>query len=79
MQLSSLARLTHERHFNVKKFRRDELYIPGGLVIGLTLSSSGKDLHEVRLAKQTTGAMIASDSLLGFTGGGDNWFGLAME
>jgi hypothetical protein len=29
MQLSSLGRLTHERHFNTRKFKRDEMYIPG--------------------------------------------------
>jgi hypothetical protein len=31
MQLSSLARLTHERHYNMRKFKREETYIPGGL------------------------------------------------
>ena len=29
MQLSSLGRLTHERHFNTRKFKREEMYIPG--------------------------------------------------
>ncbi|GAB5037318.1 Hypothetical protein NocV09_07200060 [Nannochloropsis oceanica] len=47
MQLSSLGRLTHERHFNTRKFKREEMYIPGGLVLGLTLSASARDLHEV--------------------------------
>jgi hypothetical protein len=32
MQLANLARLTHEKHFNTKKFRREELLVPGGLV-----------------------------------------------
>jgi hypothetical protein len=32
MQLSSLGRLTHERHFNTRKFKRDEMYIPGSAV-----------------------------------------------
>ena len=47
MQLATLARLTHERHFNTRLFRREELFIPGGLVLGLTCSLSSRDLHEV--------------------------------
>lgn len=47
MQLASLARLTHERHFNTRKFRRDELFIPGGLVLGMSTSLASRDLHEV--------------------------------
>jgi len=47
MQLATLARLTHERHFNTRLFRREELFIPGGLVLGLTLSLASRDLHEV--------------------------------
>lgn len=47
MQLATLGRLTHERHFNTLKYSRDELYIPGGLVLGLTSSLSSRDLHEV--------------------------------
>eukprot|EP01036_Dinobryon_divergens_P033097 gene33095-42812_t len=47
MQLATLARLTHERHFNTLQFPRSELYIPGGLVLGLTSSLSSRDLHEV--------------------------------
>jgi len=47
MQLSSLARLTHERHFNHHVYNIDEIYIPGGLVLGLTASASARDLHEV--------------------------------
>lgn len=46
MQLATLARLTHERHFNTKLYREDELYVPGGLVLGLTTSLSSRDLHE---------------------------------
>lgn len=47
-QLASLARLTHERHFDTKKFDRySEILIPGGLVLGLTMSASARDLHEV--------------------------------
>lgn len=48
MQLSSLARLTHERHFNTRLFRRDEMFVPGGLVLGLTCSQASRDLHEVQ-------------------------------
>jgi len=47
MQLASMARLTHERHFNNRKYNREEMYIPGGLVLGLTFSSAARDLHEV--------------------------------
>ena len=47
MQLSSLARLTHERHFNHHVFDTEEIYIPGGLVLGLTISAASRDLHEV--------------------------------
>jgi acyl dehydratase len=47
MQLSSLARLTHERHFNTRLFRKEEMFVPGGLVLGLTCSLASRDLHEV--------------------------------
>jgi hypothetical protein len=47
MQLASLARLTHERHFNTRLFRKEELLVPGGLVLGLTCSLASRDLHEV--------------------------------
>ena len=49
MQLSSLARLTHERHFNTRLFRKEEMFVPGGLVLGLTCSQASRDLHEVRV------------------------------
>ena len=48
MQLSSLARLTHERHFNTRLFRKEEMFVPGGLVLGLTCSLASRDLHEVQ-------------------------------
>ena len=48
MQLASLARLTHERHFNTQRYRDDELRVPGGLVLGMTCSLASRDLHEVR-------------------------------
>lgn len=47
MQLASLARLTHERHFDTRKYGHDELLVPGGLVLGLTCSLTARDLHEV--------------------------------
>lgn len=47
MQLSTLARLTHERHFNTRSLKREELLVPGGLVLGLTNSLCSRDLHEV--------------------------------
>ena len=47
-QLASLARLTHERHFDTKKYdRNSEIWIPGGLVLGLAMSASARDLHEI--------------------------------
>ena len=47
-QLASLARLTHERHFDSRKFdAKSEIYVPGGLVLGLTMSASARDLHEI--------------------------------
>ena len=47
MQLATMARVTHERHFNKRLYRADELVIPGGLVVGLTTSLASRDLHEV--------------------------------
>ena len=47
-QLASLARLTHPRHFDTRKYDElTEIYVPGGLVLGLTLSASSRDLHEI--------------------------------
>jgi acyl dehydratase len=47
-QLASLVRLTHERHFDSYKYDvRTEILVPGGLVLGLTLSAAARDLHEV--------------------------------
>ena len=46
-QLASLARLTHERHFDTRKYETKELLIPGGLVLGLVMSASSRDLQEV--------------------------------
>jgi len=46
-QLASLARLTHERHFDVRKYdAKTEIYVPAGLVLGLTISASNRDFHE---------------------------------
>jgi len=47
MQLASLARLTHERHFNTKLYRREEMFVPGGLILGLSTGLASRDLHEV--------------------------------
>jgi hypothetical protein len=46
-QLASLARLTHEKHFDCRKYDMTELLIPGGLVLGITMSASARDFHEV--------------------------------
>jgi len=47
MQLASLARLTHERHFNTRLYRREEMFVPGGLILGLATAMASRDLHEV--------------------------------
>lgn len=46
-QLASLARLTHERHFDTRKYEKEELLIPAGLVLGLVMSAASRDLHEI--------------------------------
>jgi hypothetical protein len=47
-QLSSLARLTHEKHFDSRKYdTASEVLIPGGLVLGITMSASARDFHEL--------------------------------
>jgi hypothetical protein len=47
-QLASLARLTHARHFDTRRYNpSSEILIPGGLVLGLALSASARDLHEI--------------------------------
>jgi len=47
-QLASLARLSHPRHFDTLKYDElTEIFVPGGLVLGLTMSASSRDLHEV--------------------------------
>lgn len=35
------------RHFNHHVYNFDEIFVPGGLVLGLTLSAANRDLHEV--------------------------------
>jgi acyl dehydratase len=47
-QLASLARLTHERHFDTRKYDvNSEILVAGGLVLGITMSASARDLHEI--------------------------------
>jgi len=46
-QLASLARLTHEKHFDSRKYDVTELLVPGGLVLGITMSASARDFHEL--------------------------------
>ena len=48
MELSSLARLTHSRHFDTIKHGVDGLLVPAGLILALATSLSARDLHEVR-------------------------------
>lgn len=47
MQLASLARLTHEKHFNTLKNSAESLLVPGGLVLALSCALTARDLHEV--------------------------------
>lgn len=47
MELSSLARLTHSRHFDTVKHGVDGLVVPAGLILALATSLSARDLHEV--------------------------------
>uniref|UniRef100_A0A7S4JYM8 Uncharacterized protein n=2 Tax=Odontella aurita TaxID=265563 RepID=A0A7S4JYM8_9STRA len=47
-QLASLARLTHPRHFDTRRYDiHTEIFIPGGLVLGLTMSAASRDMHEI--------------------------------
>ncbi len=47
-QLASLVRLTHPRHFDTRRYdTKTEIMIPGGLVLGLAMSCSSRDLHEI--------------------------------
>jgi acyl dehydratase len=47
-QLASLARLTHERHFDTRKYDvNSEILVAGGLVLGITVSAAARDLHEI--------------------------------
>jgi hypothetical protein len=60
-QLASLARLTHERHFDIRKYdAKTEILIPGGLVLGLCLSACSRDLHEVLHEEILSSAYIHS-------------------
>lgn len=46
-QLASLARSTHERHFDTRRYEQSELLIPGGLVLGIVQSAASRDFHEI--------------------------------
>jgi hypothetical protein len=46
-QLASLARLTHERHFDTRRYEQSELLVPGGLVLGIVQSAASRDFHEI--------------------------------
>jgi len=48
MELSSLTRLTHSRHFDTVKHGAEGLAVPAGLILALATSLSARDLHEVR-------------------------------
>jgi hypothetical protein len=47
MQLATLARLTPDKHFNTRKYTKEEIMVPGGLTFALTCSLASRDLHEV--------------------------------
>lgn len=53
MQLATLARITHPRHFNAvaNQSATPDLLVPGGLVLALTCSLTARDMHEVRFDK----------------------------
>lgn len=55
MELSSLARLTHSRHFDTLKHGADGLTVPAGLILALSTSLSARDLHEVRAGQKAKG------------------------
>jgi hypothetical protein len=46
MGLSSMARLTHNRHFNTARYSEDELLVPGSLVYAHATSLAARDVHE---------------------------------
>jgi hypothetical protein len=46
-QLASLARLTHEKHFDTRRYDPSELLIPGGLILGIVQSAASRDFHEL--------------------------------
>ena len=47
-QRASLARLTRSRHFDTRRYNmQTEIYVPGGLVLGLAVSATSRDIHEV--------------------------------
>lgn len=66
MSLATLGRLTHERHFNKRLYRPDELVIPGGLVVGLVTSLASRDLHEV-LYEELDGCSFPNETAPGET------------
>ena len=47
MQLSTIARINHDRHFNSRKYSREEMLVPAGLLLAMTTSMASRDLHEV--------------------------------
>eukprot|EP00903_Cladosiphon_okamuranus_P017577 g16190.t1 len=47
MELSSLARLTHSRHFDTVRHGKEGLTVPAGLILALATSLSARDFHEV--------------------------------
>jgi citrate lyase subunit beta/citryl-CoA lyase len=66
MQLATLGRLTHERHFNKRLYREDELVLPGGLVLALVTSLASRDLHEV-LYEELNGCVFPNETCPGET------------
>jgi len=51
MQLASIGRIVHDRHFNAPRFSSDaaekRLYVPGALGVALAHSLAGRELHEM--------------------------------
>lgn len=64
MELSSLGRLTHSRHFDSMKHGDDGLLVPAGLILALATSLSARDMHEVCLREAMVEARCLSCSEL---------------
>lgn len=58
MQLASTARLTHARHFNLRRYQPHEIFVPGGCIYGLLSSNTSQEFHEVLLEELEWAAFL---------------------